>query len=207
MRSTMRRASSVPSPPRGVDTAGMAGLVGSVNDATQQAACDASNADVVRFLSQLPGYRHENPAACDNYALRWAARHGRCDVVQYLCELPVYRGVHPGADDNGAIQWACCSHSLGARLDHPATHTGTAPHPCGRCVLPIESRCCRQHLASRLDLPVARTDTAPHRNDRGGQPSEWRCCHDHLDSRADTQAAGTRSAPHQHWCHRMLPVG
>ena len=84
----------------------MAGLVGSVDAATQQAACGDTNVDVVRFLSQLRGYRHENPAARDNSAIRWAARHGRCDVVQYLCELPVGRGVNPGAGDNGAIQWA-----------------------------------------------------------------------------------------------------
>ena len=108
MRSTMRRASSVPSPPRGVDTAGMAGLVGSVNDAThwQQAACDDTKVDVVRFLSQLPEHQHENPAADDNSAIRWAARNGRCDVVRYLCELPGDRGVNPAACDNSAIQWA-----------------------------------------------------------------------------------------------------
>ncbi len=102
----MRRASSVPSPPRGVDTAGMVGLVGSVNDATQQAACDDTNVDAMRSLSQLPGYRHENPAACNNNAIRWAARNGRCDVVRYLCELPAGRGVNPAAGDNSPIRWA-----------------------------------------------------------------------------------------------------
>ena len=102
----MRRASSVLSPPRGVDTAGMAGLVRSGNDASRQAACDDTNVDVVRSLSQLPGYQHENPAADDNSAIRWAARNGRCGgTVSVRATVP--GGVRSGDGDNYAVTNVC----------------------------------------------------------------------------------------------------
>ena len=62
--------------------------------------------DVVRYLCELPAERGVNPAACANFAIRFAARYGHVDVVRYLCELPADRGVDLSAYDNYAIRWA-----------------------------------------------------------------------------------------------------
>jgi len=44
-----------------------------------------------------------DPAANDNYAIRFATAFGHLEVVKYLCSLP---GVNPAADDNCAIRYA-----------------------------------------------------------------------------------------------------
>ena len=91
--------------PRGVDTAGMVGLVRFVNDATQHSVCDDTSVDVVRFLSQLPGYCvhwHENPLLV--HSLGCPQRSLRCGTVSVRATVP--GGVRSGDGDNYAIRWA-----------------------------------------------------------------------------------------------------
>ena len=48
-----------------------------------------------------------NPAANDNYAIKWATRNGHSHVVEYLIDKvdPAY-GIDPSAENNRAFQWA-----------------------------------------------------------------------------------------------------
>jgi ankyrin repeat protein len=49
-----------------------------------------------------------NPAAQNDYAVRWAARNGHLEVLQFLMSDP---RVNPAADDNYAVCWAAqCGH-------------------------------------------------------------------------------------------------
>ncbi len=67
------------------------------------AAARAGSGSVVRYLV---GERGVDPAALDNFAIRWAALNGHTDVVKLLLDLPLERGVDPAADDNFAFRWA-----------------------------------------------------------------------------------------------------
>ena len=69
--------------PRGVDTAGMVGLVRFVNDATQHSVCDDTNVDALLVPAAWVLYWHENPAACPFAELPATV----VAVVRYLCEL------------------------------------------------------------------------------------------------------------------------
>jgi ankyrin repeat protein len=51
-------------------------------------------------LSTLPNI---DPAAINNYAIRWASRNGHLETVKFLLTLSC---VDPTADNNYAIRWA-----------------------------------------------------------------------------------------------------
>lgn len=71
------------------------------NDYVFRVAAEFGHIHILRYL--LENFPTINPAAMDNYAVRWAANYGFLDVVKYLCSL---KQVNPADGNNTALEWA-----------------------------------------------------------------------------------------------------
>jgi sulfur relay (sulfurtransferase) DsrC/TusE family protein len=75
-------------------------------------ASENGHLSVVKYLMSLPKEYGIDPAAENNYAIRYASENGHLSVVKYLIGLPKEYKIDPAARDNYAIRYASANGHL-----------------------------------------------------------------------------------------------